>query len=280
MMGFPSSLTRTLSARALRHGLALAAVFCTALLSPMPAAVEPAAAAPTARPPVAPPEWPARHLILLPGGGFTGHDPNFWPIMAPAAEAEGFVPHMLYYRTFDIRGAVEDARWFAGALIRQYGRANVFAFGSSAGGTLAALLASDGMVAAAVSSSGIYDLRSWPWAIENMGPEYLAEIGADWETRREYSPIRRRLRCPLMSMHGSLDPVVSVFQAEDYVARNERARLLLYSAGHGLYRSRPASIITGLRWLHRIGNKQVRIARAGLPRGSRAAEAARRIRCL
>lgn len=237
------------------------------------------ASAPIARTPATAAPRPARHLILIPGGGFTFHDANFWPTMAPAASAAGFVPHLLKYRLFDLGGAVADAREHAADLVRRYGRANVFVYGSSAGGTLAALLASEGLAAAGVASSGLYDFRYWPWALLDRGPEYLYSIGADWDTRRAYSPIRHRLRCPLLSLHGNWDPVVSVFQAEDYVATHPRATLRLYSAGHGLYRTRPNSVVGAMRWLNRVGNKQAKISRQPIVRGARAAEAARRIRC-
>lgn len=236
-------------------------------------------AAPVASAPISPPPRPTRHLILMPGGGFTFHDASFWPVVAPAAVAAGFVPHLLKYELFDIAGAVADARAFAEELGQRYGRGNVFAYGSSAGGTLAALLSAEGLVAAGAASSGLYDFRFWPWATLYRGPEYLARIGADWDARREYSPIRYRLRCPLLSLHGSWDPIVSVFQAEDYVATHPRAKLRLYPAGHGLYRTRPNSVTGAFRWLNRMANKQARISRHPPPENARAADAARRIRC-
>lgn len=236
---------------------------------------------PVARTPVNPPPRPTRHLILIPGGGFTFLDTSFWPVVSPAATAAGFVPHLLKYRLFDLKGAVDDARALADQLSMRYGRSNVFAYGSSAGGTLATLLAAEGRVAAAAVSSALFDLRDWPWAvIEKRGPEYLEKIGASWEVRRELSPIRHRLRCPLLSLHGTRDTIVSVFQAEDYVATHPRARLRLFPAGHGLYRSRPASVTAAFRWLNRIGNKQARIERNPLLQGARAAKAVRRIRCV
>ena len=48
---------------------------------------------------------------------------------------------------------------------------------------LATLLASEGLVAAGVASSGLYDFRYWPWATLDRGPNYLVSIGADWDVR-------------------------------------------------------------------------------------------------
>lgn len=237
------------------------------------------AAAPVARTPIERAQRPERHLIVIPGGGFTFHDRGFWPAVAPIAKAAGFVPHLLEYQLFDLSGAVSDAREKARELIGRHGRANVFAYGSSAGGTLAALLAAEGLATAAVASSGMYDLRDWPWLLLDRNPGYLASIGADRFTSRSHSPIRHRLRCPLLALHGSWDAVVSVFQAEDYVATRPRANLRTYEAGHGLYRTRPGSILTSMRWLNRTAQKQAKTTRASVARGSRTAEVARRIRC-
>lgn len=219
-----------------------------------------------------------RHLIVIPGGGFTFHDRGFWPAIAPKAIAAGFEPHFLAYRLYDLEGAIADARAMARALSARYGRAKVFAYGSSAGGTLATLLAARGEVSAAVSSSGLYDLRHWPWATEYRGDEYLHSIGASWEVRQRVSPVRHRLRCPALLLHGSWDPVVPVTQALDFEATRPRARLRLYPGGHGLYRARPASVYAAIRWLARTARRQG-VLDQRLQRGARTAGAARRILC-
>lgn len=220
----------------------------------------------------------SRHLIVIPGGGFTFHDKGFWAAIAPKALAAGFIPHLLEYRLYDLEGAVADARAMARSLAARYGRDRIYAYGSSAGGTLATLLAANGNVAAAVVSSGLYDLRYWPWATEYRGPEYLASIGADRETRRKVSPMRHRLRCPALLLHGSWDPIVSVTQAEDFAASRPRARLRIFPGGHGLYRARPASVNAGMSWLARTATKQAKVAEE-VKRGARTANAARRILC-
>jgi acetyl esterase/lipase len=221
---------------------------------------------------------PQRHLIVIPGGGFTFLDKNFWPTIAPKAAAAGFTPHLLEYRLYDLEGAVADARAMARSLANRYGRDNVYAYGSSAGGTLAILLAANAQVAGSVVSSGLYDLRYWPWATVNRGPEYLASIGADREVRRRVSPMRHRLRCPALLLHGSWDPIVPVTQAEDFEALRPRARLRTYPAGHGLYKARPASVSFAINWLARTAAKQSKVAEA-VKRGARTARAARRILC-
>lgn len=229
-------------------------------------------------PPRSEPALPKKHLIVIPGGGFTFHDQGFWPAIAAKAGAAGFVPHFLDYRLFDLEGAVADAREMARRLAARYGRDNVYAYGSSAGGTLATLLAASADVAGAVASSGLYDLRHWPWATLYRGPDYLNSIGATWEARRRVSPMRHRLRCPALLLHGSWDPIVAVTQALDYAAWHPKARLRIFPGGHGLYRTRPASVTAGMRWLTRTATKQAKAVQRRA-RGARTANAARRILC-
>ena len=65
------------------------------------------------------------------------------------------------------------ARAEAAGCARSYGRGRVFAYGTSAGGTLAALLAGDGLVAAAVAKAPISDLVAWEWPLARLRPRLL-----------------------------------------------------------------------------------------------------------
>ncbi|HZJ29144.1 MAG TPA: prolyl oligopeptidase family serine peptidase [Solirubrobacterales bacterium] len=199
-----------------------------------------------------------RHLIVIPGGGFTRYDPFFEMRVMPAARAAGFTPHFLRYQLNDFIGAYEDARTMARDLAARYGAENIFAFGSSAGGTLATLLAGEARVAAGVSSSGLYDFENWPWVEIFWGTKFFEDIRLAPLARHDYSPINRPLLCPVMAMHGVGDPIVSVFQVEDFEFAHTRATARLYPGGHGLYRRRPESVRTGLRWLHKVARIQGR----------------------
>lgn len=201
---------------------------------------------------------PKRHLILLGGGGFTRYDPNFERTMVPAASRHGFEPHYVRYRLNDFVGAVQDARAEARRLTNLYGKENVFAFGSSAGGTLALILAGEARISAAVASSALYDFNHWPWVNLYWGKQYFDEIRLDAASRRQYSPMHRPLRCPALAMHGTVDPVVSFFQAEDFAAAHQRATTQLYFGGHGLYGRRPQTVGVGMRWLARTARIQAR----------------------
>lgn len=201
---------------------------------------------------------PKRHLILIGGGGFTRNDPAFEKQIVPEAIAHGFVPHYVRYRLNDVPGAIQDVRATARYLSSRYGPENVFAYGSSAGATLATTLAGEGRVSAAVASSALYDFERWPWVNLYWGQQYFDDVNIDRHAKQKFSPMHRPLRCPVFSMHGTADPVVSFFQAEDFVATHSRASLKLFFGGHGLYRSRPRSVDMGMRWLHKVGRVQAR----------------------
>ena len=74
----------------------------------------------------------------------------------------------------------------------------MYAYGSSAGGTLAALLSGDHLVGAAVAKAPVSDLLTWTWPLERYGPEYWESLGVDQACRERLSPIRRPQLAPLL----------------------------------------------------------------------------------
>ena len=104
------------------------------------------------------------------------------------------MPHYVTYPLGDLPAAVSTARAEARRLRRPFGADRVYAYGSSAGGTLAALLAGDGLVAAAVAKAPVSDLVGWEWPLGAYGPDYFEQIGADLAARYRLSPLRRRAR--------------------------------------------------------------------------------------
>ena len=74
------------------------------------------------------------------------------------------------------------ARAEARRLREKFGVDRVFAYGSSAGGTLAALLSGDHLVSAAVAKAPVSDLVTWNWPTERYGPEYWEALDADLAT--------------------------------------------------------------------------------------------------
>lgn len=190
----------------------------------------------------------APHLLLVHGGGFLYEDPLFEAVTREAALDAGFVPHYLYYPLGDLRAAVRAARAEARRLGTLYpGR--LYAYGSSAGGTLVSLLAGDGMVRAAVAKAPPSDLVDWGWPLVRYGGDYYERIGADSAARLRLSPLRRPARRPLLLLHGRNDAVVPVAMSEAFAAKFSRVHLWVVGGGHHAERRRPQILDRSLAWL-------------------------------
>ena len=99
------------------------------------------------------------------------------------------------YPLGNVPAAVAGGAGRSDRLREKFGVANVFAYGSSAGGTLAALLAGDGLVAAAVAKAPVSDLVTWEWPLTTYGPELLRKSRARRRpTATGSRPLRRRPR--------------------------------------------------------------------------------------
>lgn len=190
-------------------------------------------------------------LLLIHGGSFLYEDPTFEPLTRAAARAAGFVPHYLHYPLGDMPAAFRAARAEAIRLRAAYGSA-VYAYGSSAGGTLAALLAGDGLVAAAVAKAPPTDLLDWRWPLGAYGADYYRQIGLTPAARRRLSPLRRPARHPLLLVHGRRDGVVPVAQSIAFAAKFRQVHLWVVRGGHHTERARPELLTRAFGWLARV----------------------------
>lgn len=188
------------------------------------------------------------HLLLIHGGSFLYEDPTFEPLTRGAARAAGFVPHYLRYPLGDMPAAFQAARTEALRLRARYGSA-VYAYGTSAGGTLAALLAGDGLVSAAVAKAPPTDLLGWQWPLGAYGADYYEQIGLTAAARRRLSPLRRPARSPLLLVHGRRDRVVPAAMSLAFAAKFERVHLWVVRGGHHTERSWPILLTRALGWL-------------------------------
>jgi len=199
----------------------------------------------------------APHLLLIHGGSFLFEDPLFEPLTRERAVAAGFVPHYLSYPLDDLPAAVEAARAEARRLNARYpGR--VYAYGTSAGGTLAALLAGDGMVQAAVAKAPVSDLVAWRWPLETYGSDYYERIGATIQDRFRLSPLRRRALRPLLIVHGRGDRVVPPGMSRQYAAKFKQVHLWVVQGGHHTERARPELLRRAFQWLARTARAESR----------------------
>jgi acetyl esterase/lipase len=199
------------------------------------------------------PSGPPPQLLLFHGGSFLYEDPTFEAATEALVEEAGFVPHYVEYPLGDLPAALARARAEAARLRDRFGAEDVFAYGSSAGGTLAALLSGDGLVAAAVAKAPASDLVGWSWPLATYGEDYYERIGLTTEARYRLSPLRRPARRPLLLLQGRLDEVVPLKMNEAFAAKFPEVRLWTIAGGHRAERTHPQVLVRALAWLRRGG---------------------------
>jgi pimeloyl-ACP methyl ester carboxylesterase len=170
------------------------------------------------------------------------------------------VPHFVTYPLDDMPAAVLTARAEAKKLREKVGVEHVFAYGSSAGGTLAALLSGEGLVSAAVAKAPVSDLVSWEWPLGAYGPDYFESVDLSLAARYRLSPLRRAAKEPLLIYQGRGDRVVPPAMNEAYAAKFGRVYLWPVPGGHTTERLRPDLIQKALQWLARTADRQARAA--------------------
>jgi acetyl esterase/lipase len=200
-------------------------------------------------------------LLLIHGGSFLYDDPTFEPLTRPRAVAAGFVPHYVTYPLGNLPAAVDKVRAEARRLRQKFGRDRVYAYGSSAGGTLAALLSGDGLVAAAVAKAPVSDLATWEWPVAKYGTEYWEGLGVDLADRQRLSPASRPQLEPLLIIQGRADNIVPPAMNEAFAARFKRVNLWLVAGGHTTDRVRPFLITRAMNWLAQIASQNETAAR-------------------
>jgi acetyl esterase/lipase len=197
-------------------------------------------------------------LLLIHGGSFLYDDPTFEPLTRGRAIAAGFVPHYVTYPLGNLPAAVDRVRAEARRLRDKFGVDRVYAYGSSAGATLAALLSGDHLVSAAVAKAPISDLTTWEWPTEKYGPTYWEDLGVDLADRERLSPIRRPQLAPLLVIQGRGDHVVPAGMNETFAAAYPRVKLWLVAGGHTTDRVRPFLVSRAMNWLAQIAAQKTR----------------------
>jgi pimeloyl-ACP methyl ester carboxylesterase len=201
-------------------------------------------------------------LLLFHGGSFLYEDPFFEPLTRPRAIAAGFVPHYVHYPLGDLPAAVTKAREEARRLREKFGLDRVYAYGASAGGTLAALLSGDDLVAAAVAKAPVSNLVTWTWPLGEYGLEYWNTVQATPLERERLSPTLRQQLAPLLIYQGRADMVVPPAMSEEFAEVYKRVHLWLVPGGHTTERRRPYLITRAMHWLEHTANLQARAANA------------------
>jgi acetyl esterase/lipase len=199
---------------------------------------------------------PKPHLMLMHGGSFLYDDPEFVETTQEAARKAGFIPHYTTYPLGDMPAAVLAVRAEAKRLRLKFGSDMVYAYGSSAGGTLAALLSGDGLIGGAAAKAPVSNLVSWEWPLGAYGPKYWERVQLDLDARYRLSPLRRPAKEPLLLVHGIDDQVVPISQSESYANKFRRVYLWEVLGGHHAERSQPEVLQRTLIWLAEIAEAQ------------------------
>jgi dienelactone hydrolase len=97
-------------------------------------------------------------MLLFHAGAFTMGSPADMAEEASAARRRGFKPRAVAYALGNLPQTIRDTK---AAASRYAMRRTVVAYGESAGGGLAAMLASRGLVDAAVTYSGVNNMPAW-----------------------------------------------------------------------------------------------------------------------
>ena len=198
------------------------------------------------------PNSPPVVLLFHGGSWLRGHAPSM-AIPAQIARRYGLKPVSVEYPLGNVVAANQTARRVAKAW-RDSGY-DVVAFGESAGGQMATLLAVEGRVDYAVGNAPVSDLLRY---FEGNEQEFWDRLDADEETRRELSPALQPQGHPVFLLHSPEDPGVPFDLSVDYDRRFEQVRLRRVGGCHILdcdgsrgYNYHRNSQI-GLAWLARM----------------------------
>jgi acetyl esterase/lipase len=196
---------------------------------------------------------PKPTVLLLHGGGFIFDDPLQMPVASGIARELGFQPIFVDYPNFDLRGAVAAASDAARDAAQRGG--SLYAYGDSAGGTLAALLAESNLVDAAATYSPVANMRRFAQSFEN--PDYyMALIGAERKLLLRASPGLHDSDRPILALAATGDEAYFRAAIGKWARRDPEIERRLVAGPHAgapredIY-ARNARL--ALRWLARQG---------------------------
>jgi acetyl esterase/lipase len=168
-------------------------------------------------------------LLLIHSGGFIFGDPGLEDRAAAQARARGWRTESLDYPLWDLPGAVRYCQR-AASVYAARGRP-VYAYGDSAGGTLAALLAERGEVRAAAALSPVSSIPRYAYAQPDRS-FYLALIGATRRQATTNSPAFHRSRRPILALVGEDDYPSIRAPTYRWAKRSPRVRARTVAGGH------------------------------------------------
>ena len=185
-------------------------------------------------------------LLVFHGGAFVFGDSGSMEAATTIAQRRGFIVENLDYPLQDVPAAVHFAVRRAQRL-RQNGY-RVFAYGESAGGTLAALLAERGLADAVAAYAPPSDLLHWPSVYSDQ--DFEGWFGLDPAGRIRLSPAFHRSKRPILVIQGN-----DGFRKTNrlWAERDPLVRYRPVAGGHPYPYGGPsayrANTVLGLAWL-------------------------------
>jgi hypothetical protein len=140
-------------------------------------------------------------LLLFHAGGFIFDDPDHMAQASAIAADLGFRPVVVAYPSYDLRGAITAAKV---AARDERGSGPLYAYGDSAGGTLAALLAEADLVDAAATYSPVANVNRFAQQFDPPS-YYEGVIGADRALLLRASPGLHDSDLPILAMVADAD---------------------------------------------------------------------------
>jgi acetyl esterase/lipase len=199
-------------------------------------------------------------VLLLHAGGWILGSASLMDPLEPAVRAAGMKPVPVEYALGDLPQAFADAE----AAARRFRGRSVYAYGESAGGTMAAWLASRWIVDGAFTNSAIVRLAAFVRTVERTTTpvstpeietttgEIMAEASGGPRFVHRHD-VHRLHGAPLRLFGNCDDPVVPCSQVRRYARRYES--VTWRRAGHGHIAEGERTLRRGLRWLRRLGTR-------------------------
>ncbi len=196
---------------------------------------------------------PKPTLLMFHAGGFAFGDPSLLDYAAEIGRSRGFRTVQVDYPLGDPGGALAFARALAEDASR--GKRQAFAYGESAGGSLAARLAELGAVDAAVGISPVADVVSW--ADETVpDPEWQRAFLGSTREQRRVSPAFYPVDEPLLVTVGREEEGVIADGIESWVATDPGVELRRVAGKHlGDGGDYGRIVNRALGWLARTGQR-------------------------
>ena len=160
-------------------------------------------------------------------GGFVLGSTDSLAAAEEAATGLGFDPVAVEYPLGDLPAAVLAAEEAARSSAR--GGQAVYAYGESAGGTLAALLATAGRVEAAATYSQLTDIDVY---LDDLDPGAQAYIAATDRQLRKFSPATHDSAAPLLALVPAEDDPEQNLATEEWDRRERRVSTASVPGGH------------------------------------------------